>query len=126
MKKIIFVIAFLLLLVGCGKNSEEDIVNKFVENVQNSTGYQLTGNLEIYRNEELYTYSVDAAYQAEDNFRVRLVNQTNNHEQIILKNKDGVYVMTHQSTYLSISLKNSLIGISNAFEITYKNSKLNV
>ncbi len=128
MKKIMFVIAFLLLLVGCSKNSEDDIVNRFVENVQNSTCYHLTGNLEIYRNEELYTYSVDAAYKAQDNFRVRLVNQTNNHEQIILKNKDGVYVMTHQSTnfYLSISLKNSLIGISNALEITYKNSKLNV
>ena len=98
MKKFIFLLGFLLIVVGCGKQSEEDVVNKFIKNVQNSNSYHLTGNLEIYRNEELYTYTVDSAFSSQDNFRVSLINQTNNHEQIILKNEDGVYVMTHKST----------------------------
>ena len=34
------------------------------------------------------------AYLKKDKFRVGLTNKTNNHEQIILKNDDGVYVIT--------------------------------
>lgn len=97
MKKILIFLGLVCCLAGCGKYSEEDVINDFAKNVNNSKGYHLTGNLEIYRDEELYTYTVDSAYQKEDNFRVSLINQTNNHEQIILKNKDGVYVLTHQS-----------------------------
>lgn len=94
MKKFLILGALLCCLVGCGKYSNEDIVNDFTKNVNNSKGYHITGNLEIYRNEELYTYTVDSAYQKDDQFRVSLTNQTNNHEQIILKNKDGVFVVT--------------------------------
>ena len=95
MKKLLLFLGVICCLVGCGKLSKEDIINKFSKNVNNSTGYHVKGNLEIYRDEELYTYTVDSSYQKEDNFRVSLTNQTNNHEQIILKNKDGVFVKTH-------------------------------
>lgn len=92
MKKILLFVGILFLLAGCGKYSKEDIIAKFEKQVNNS--YHLTGNLEIYRDEELYTYIVDSSYKKEDNFRVSLTNQTNNHEQIILKNNDGVFVVT--------------------------------
>ena len=45
-------------------------------------------------NEDTFIYSVEASFLKEDYYKVTLVNQTNNHEQIILKNKDGVYVVT--------------------------------
>lgn len=94
MKKVLILLGLLCCLAGCGKYSQDDIINDFVKKVNNSKCYHLTGNLEIYRDEELYTYSVDSSYQEKDNFRVSLINQTNNHEQIILKNVDGVYVVT--------------------------------
>ena len=56
--------------------------------------------MEILSNEETFTYSIEANYLKGDYYKVTLVNQTNNHEQIILKNSDGVYVMTHKSTQL--------------------------
>ena len=102
MKKFIFLLGFLCIVVGCGKQSEEDVVNNFIKNVQNSNGYHITGNLEIYRNEELYTYTVDSSFTSQDKFRVSLINQTNNHEQIILKNEDGVYVITRKSTKFNL------------------------
>ena len=108
MKKILFFLGIICCLAGCGKYSKEDIVNDFSKKVNNSKGYHLTGNLEIYRDEELYTYTVDSSYQLEDNFRVSLTNQTNNHEQIILKNKDGVFVITHKSTKLFINFLKKL------------------
>lgn len=54
----------------------------------------MKGTLEIYRNEDLYTYELESAYLKKDKFRVGLTNKTNNHEQIILKNDKGVYVVT--------------------------------
>ncbi|MDE5539158.1 MAG: hypothetical protein K2J20_01580 [Bacilli bacterium] len=50
--------------------------------------------MEILSNEETYTYSLEVNYLQDNYYKVTLVNQTNNHEQIILKNKDGVYVVT--------------------------------
>lgn len=50
--------------------------------------------MEILSNEETFTYSLEASYLKDDYYKVTLVNQTNNHEQIILKNKEGVYVVT--------------------------------
>ena len=109
MKKLLLFLSILCCLVGCGKYSKEDIINKFSKNVNNSSCYHLKGNLEIYRNEELYTYTVDSSYKKEDNFRVSLINQTNNHEQIILKNTDGVYVKTHKSPKLVINIFKKLL-----------------
>ena len=45
-------------------------------------------------NEDTYTYDIDVSYQASNYYKVKLVNTTNNHEQVILKNDDGVYVET--------------------------------
>jgi outer membrane lipoprotein-sorting protein len=50
--------------------------------------------MEIINNDDTYEYLVEASFLKDDYYKVRLVNQTNNHEQIILKNADGVYVVT--------------------------------
>ncbi|MEG2322517.1 MAG: outer membrane lipoprotein carrier protein LolA [Bacilli bacterium] len=82
------------LLIGCGKYGEKDIVKDLNKKIDKATGYYLTGQLEIMNNEDSYLYNVEVAYEKDDQFRVSLKNKTNNHEQIILKNKDGVYVLT--------------------------------
>lgn len=94
-KKIFFLLVVsLLVLSGCGKQSESDIISKFNKMVDNSKAYYIEGTLEIVNNEDLYTYDVEVSYMKGDNYKVRLVNNVNNHEQIILRNKDGVYVVT--------------------------------
>lgn len=95
LKKIaLFATCILLLLTGCGKKEPEDLIAKFKKDVSNSKSYIVKGNMEILSNEETYTYSIEANYLKDDYYKVTLVNQTNNHEQIILKNSDGVYVVT--------------------------------
>jgi len=81
-------------LVGCGKYGEKDIIKDLSEEIEKSNGYYLNGELQIINNEDSYLYDVDVAYEKDDNFRVSLKNKTNNHEQVILKNADGVYVLT--------------------------------
>lgn len=95
MKKIaVLTICLMLVLTGCGKKGKEDLVGEFEKSVNNAKSYILKGNMEILSNEETYTYSLEVRYLKEDYYKVTLVNQTNNHEQIILKNQDGVYVVT--------------------------------
>lgn len=84
----------LLLLTGCGKTSESDIVNKLSKKVQDSKGYLMTGKLEIVNNDDVYNYTVEAAYKKGDYYKVSLINTANEHEQIILKNDEGVYILT--------------------------------
>lgn len=84
----------ILLLTGCGKNSESDVLSKLSKKIDNSKGYLMTASLEIVNNDDIYNYNVEAAYKEGDYYRVSLVNTANNHEQIILKNDEGIYVLT--------------------------------
>lgn len=95
MKKILLSLVVLLLLVtGCGKNSETSIINDLEKKVNKSAAYKASGELEIVNNDEVYTYDIEVSYKKENNYKVSLTNQANNHTQIILKNADGVYVLT--------------------------------
>ena len=94
MKKIILCFMFVMLLAGCGKNSKENILKQWSKKVDSYDNYLMEGTLKIYRNEDLYTYKLESSYMKEDYYRVSLTNKTNNHEQIIIRNKNGVYVVT--------------------------------
>ena len=89
-----------VLLVGCGKTTEKDVVKDLAKSIEKTNGYYLEGEMQIINNEDTYSYDVEVSYEKENQFRVSLTNKANNHEQIILKNEDGVYVMTHKSTKL--------------------------
>lgn len=95
MKKILFSIIMALLLVsGCGKNSETSVINDLEKKINKASAYKVTGVLEIVNNDEVYTYDVEVSYKKDNNYKVSLTNQANSHTQVILKNSDGVYVLT--------------------------------
>lgn len=84
----------LLLVSGCGKNSETSVINDLEKKINKASAYKVIGVLEIVNNDEVYTYDVEVSYKKNNNYRVSLTNQANNHTQVILKNSDGVYVLT--------------------------------
>lgn len=95
-KKLLFLIMIigLFAISGCGKNSESDVIKDLTKKINDSKAYYVDGTLEIVNNEDVYTYNVNVSYKEKDNYKVSLVNTVNNHEQIILRNSDGVYVVT--------------------------------
>lgn len=100
MKKIIcFLFIMVIIITGCGKYDENDVVNDFDKKISDNN-YYLEGNLEIVNNDNVYNYDVNVSYKKNDNYKVSLLNKSNDHEQIILKNSEGVFVITHQSTQL--------------------------
>ena len=94
MKKIALIFCICFLMMGCGKYSVKEAEKDLEKKINNLNSYKLTGEMEIVSNDDIYKYNVDVTYSKSDKFRVSLKNKTNNHEQIILKNKDGVYVLT--------------------------------
>ena len=92
MKKYIIIIFMFLILCGCGKN--EDIIKKFTKKIDKIASYKLSGNMDIVSNEDTFSYKVEASKSKNGYYKVSLINKTNDHEQVILKNKDGVYVVT--------------------------------
>lgn len=94
MKKVLFIFVVIMCLAGCGKNDAKEVLKKWSSKVDGYDTYLMKGKLEIYRDDNLYTYDVESSYMKDDNYRVSLTNKTNNHEQIILRNNKGVYVLT--------------------------------
>ena len=95
-KKLLFLIMIIgvFAISGCGKTSESDVIKDLTKKINDSKAYYVEGTLEIVNNEDVYTYNVNVSYKEKDNYKVSLVNTVNNHEQIILRNSDGVYVVT--------------------------------
>ena len=95
MKKLFFIVLgfSLFLLTGCSKYNEKSIVKDINKKFNNLTSYHIEGNMEIYNGEDIYKYEVKSSFE-NDNYRVSLKNKSNDHEQIILRNSDGVYVLT--------------------------------
>ena len=94
MKKVFVLILGILLLCGCGKKTDEKLFQEFKSTVNGSKSYLLNGSLEIYNDQDTFTYAISVGYKKKDMYKVSLTNQVNSHEQIILKNEDGVYVIT--------------------------------
>ena len=96
MKKIlkIFLLISIFSLVGCGIKSADNILEKLEKKLENANSYYLEGTMQIMNNEDTYTYNIKVSYQKEDYYRIELINTLNNHEQVILRNDDGVYVVT--------------------------------
>ena len=94
MKKIILFLGVVFMLSGCGKYNDNDLLKELNSKIEDSKNYQITATLDIYRNEEKFSYDVVSTYKKGDYFKVELVNKKNNHEQIILKDQESVYVLT--------------------------------
>ena len=94
MKKVLIIMGLLLLFTGCSNKNNNTKITKYIKKINNSEAYSIKGTMEITNDSDLYTYSISVLYKNPDYYKVNLINQSNNHEQVILKNKDGVYVVT--------------------------------
>ena len=84
----------LLVTTGCGKNTESSVINDLEKKINKASAYKISGDLEIVNNDEVYNYDIEVSYKKDNNYKVILINKANDHTQIILKNADGVYVLT--------------------------------
>ena len=97
MRKGIFV--FLLLFVAglssCGKQTKtEDAYSSFINSITEAKSYVLKAQMEVQRDEGSNIFDVEVSYKSPNYYRVNYQNQSSNSRQILLKNNEGVYVLS--------------------------------
>ena len=93
-KTFLIFILVVIFITGCGKTSSSKVVEEFGKKINNLKSYYVEGVMELINNEDIYTYNVKVSYKKNDYYKIDLVNTTNNHEQVILRNDTGIYVIT--------------------------------
>ena len=81
-------------LVGCRTMSEDDVVGRLSSNLEDATTYVASGIMEVESEGEIHVYAVEIGFAAPEFFRVTMRNEATGNEQVILKNGDGVFVLT--------------------------------
>ncbi|MBP3953314.1 LolA family protein [Bacillus suaedae] len=98
MKKAIWFAAIGLLLsmvlVACGEKTQEDIMTDLENKKEEMTGYKATATMTLETGKEQQTYGVEVWHEADSNYRVALENENQDQSQIILRNDEGVFVLT--------------------------------
>lgn len=94
MKKIFMFLVSILLLGGCGNKNNQNAIKEFKDSVDKAKSYKLVGNMKLQNDEETFTYNIEVNFLKDNYYKVEMVNTTNNHKQIILRNDDGLYVIT--------------------------------
>lgn len=93
-KSIILLLLIGFITCGCEMNKKDNTVNNFINIIENSKSYKVTGVMEIFNDEEKFVYDFKSMYLKDDNYKIELINKSTNHKQVILKNGEDVYVIT--------------------------------
>ena len=90
-KLLILVVSF-FIVVGC--NKANDPKKQVISMLKGVNSYHLDADMTMYNNEDTYKYTLNVDFKDKDMFRVSMKNKANNHEQVVLRNNDGVFVLT--------------------------------
>lgn len=99
-KKIVIWLSLILLigvLAGCKEKvkTKEDVVGLLETQMGEMKGYKTKAEMKMHTGEESQAYNIEVWFKEKDFYRVALDNdQDDKGNQIILKNADGVFVLT--------------------------------
>ncbi|MDZ5474583.1 outer membrane lipoprotein carrier protein LolA [Bacillus sp. 31A1R] len=98
MKKNLFLlltgIMVVLLLSACGAKSQEDVVKDLGKKLESLKGYEAEAKMTLQMGAEPQTYEVEIWHMEPTFYRVNLKNAQKDQSQMILRNDDGVFVLT--------------------------------
>ena len=82
------------MLAGCGQKSQEDVVDALDKKLNEMERYKVNAKMTLETGEEPQRYDVEIWHQKPSYYRVELKNATKEQSQIILRNDEGVFVLT--------------------------------
>lgn len=88
------VLCFTLILSACGAKDAESVVKDLDKFVNSMESYQASGTMTLHNSQQPLKYQVDIAYQKPSYYRIKLTNEEKDITQIVLRNDDGVFVLT--------------------------------
>lgn len=84
----------ILVLSACGAASQEKVLKKASEKWTDTNGYELNATMEIKAGGEPRSYDVNVWHTKPDFYRVEVVEEGKDVSQMIVRNADGVFVVT--------------------------------
>ncbi|WP_181350153.1 outer membrane lipoprotein carrier protein LolA [Thalassobacillus sp. CUG 92003] len=92
---LIFASLLLVFLAACGEKSKEDVVKNLEEQAEKMDGYKTNAKMTMKTGEDEQSYNIAVWHKKKDYYKVELnSNEDKKGSQIILKNTDGVFVLT--------------------------------
>ncbi|GER68481.1 sporulation protein YdcC [Weizmannia acidilactici] len=86
--------AAILVLSACGAKSPQDVAEKLNEKAEKMDGYKLNAKMTLKMGNGPRTYDIEVWHNKPSYYRVNLKNADKGQSQMILRNKEGVFVVT--------------------------------
>lgn len=90
----ILIVALAGVLTACGEKSQEDVIKDLEGKLDELTGYKTNATMTLQTGEEPQVYEVEIWHQSPSAYRVVLNHTEKDQSQIILRNEEGVFVLT--------------------------------
>ena len=88
------VICIAVMLAGCGNKDSADVVGDLDKAISKLESYKGTGTMTLHTGQQPLAYAVEVWYQSPHYYRISLKHGKQDVTQILLKNDDGVFVLT--------------------------------
>ncbi|WP_308636172.1 DUF4367 domain-containing protein [Paenibacillus silvisoli] len=82
------------VLAACGTKDAESVVKDLDKTLSNLDSYHGVGKMTLYTGQQPLEYQVDVSYQKPQYYRIALTNAKKDITQIVLRNDEGVFVLT--------------------------------
>ena len=87
-------VLLVLFLTACGAESKEDVLKKLSTKWVETKGYELDAKMEISTGSEPRLYEVNVWHTKPEFYRVKVSQEGDDVSQTIVRNKEGVFVIT--------------------------------
>ncbi|WP_338113415.1 outer membrane lipoprotein carrier protein LolA [Paenibacillus allorhizoplanae] len=94
MVAVVMCVALVLAGCGMGKKDAGSIVKDLDHVMGKSSSYQASGSMILNTGQQPQEYQVEVAFSPEHFYRISLTNATKDVTQIVLRNEEGVFVLT--------------------------------
>ena len=93
-KAVLMLIALVMSLAACGKMTQQDVVKKLGSKWTDTKGYELDADMTIQTGGEPRTFHVNVWHTKPEFYRVKVTQSGEDVSQMIVRNEDGVFVVT--------------------------------
>lgn len=87
-------LAVIVTLAACGTKSQEDVTKDLTSKLESLKSYKAEAKMTLQTGSEPQSYDIEIWHKNPEFYRVALKNTEKDQSQMILKNKEGVFVLT--------------------------------
>ncbi|CAM4477402.1 DUF4367 domain-containing protein [Paenibacillus tarimensis] len=88
------IVCFSVLVAGCGTKDAEAVVKDLDKVMGSMKSYRGSGTMTLHTGQQPLNYQVEVWYQQPQYYRIALTNEKKDITQVVLRNDDGVFVLT--------------------------------